>query len=126
MPYERTKEADGLVITRVSGKISSKENADTLEDLEAFIDNNQLNEIIIHAPDTELQYNYEVTQNSLAMAARVFKGVRVRIAFVSSSDLIYSLCRQLQTYLADENILINVFRTEQAARNWIKESPLEA
>ena len=121
MPYTRTKEADGLVITRVSGNISSTEGVETIENLESYIVNGQLNEIIIHAPGTKLQFNYEITQNSLAMAARVFKGIRARIAFVSSDDFTYGLCRQLQRFLADENILINVFRTEKSARGWIKE-----
>lgn len=121
MSYKREQEADGLVVTHVSGLVSSKEGARTLEDLESYIKDGQLNEIIIYDPDAELQFNYQVTNSSLAMAARVFKGVRARIAFVSKDDLIYGLCRQLQAFLADENILINVFRTEKSARNWIKE-----
>lgn len=125
MPFKRVKESDGLVITRVSGKITPKEQADTIENLESYIVDHQLNEIIIHSPDTDLDENYEITKNSLAMAARVFKGVKVRIAFVSGNDLIYNLCRQLQSFLADENIVINVFRTEPAARKWMKQAKQE-
>lgn len=121
MSYKRTQEPDGLVVTRVSGVVSSEEGANTLESLESYIREGQLNEIVIYDADAVLQFNYEVTNSSLAMAARVFKGVRARIAFVSSNDLIYCLCRQLQAFLADENILINVFRTEKSARNWIRE-----
>lgn len=120
MPFTRTKEPDGLVITRVFGEISPQERTETIEDLGSYIENNQLNEIIVHSPDTDLDENYEITKHSLAMAARVFKGVKARIAFVSGNDLIYNLCRQLQTFLTDENIVINVFRTENAARTWMK------
>ena len=121
MPYNRIKEPDGLVITEVFGDISPQEQTATFENLESYIENNELNEIIIHSPDTDIDENYEITKNSLAIAARVLKGVKVRIAFVSGNDLIYNLCRQLQSFLVDENIVINVFRTENAARNWMKE-----
>jgi hypothetical protein len=122
MPHSRVVDADGVLITTLSGVVTLKEMIELEEELRSYVRGEVIYELVLHSNDVEITLD----RNESVISANHFKSTlnelrKGAIAFVSDRDFIFGLCRQLQIRAQNEFIQICVFFSEEAARKWLLE-----
>lgn len=93
----------------------------SLNDLSRYVTNNRLFEIVIHTENAGVNVAYDDIAPLIAKANEIFSGLDAgAIAFVAANDMLFAQCRQLQLQLESEKVPVCVFREEQPAIEWIK------
>lgn len=99
-----------------------KQSLDSLCDLKKFVKDRKLYEIVIHDRNASIDVSYEDSTQLVKEALILFNSLDAGgIAFVADNDLLFALCRQLQMQISNEKVLINVFRYESTAMQWLTE-----
>ena len=128
MPYSRSVDSNGFLITTLQGVVTLKEAIELADDLHNHIKNGEFFELVLHADDVKIALDPNEAEISASTLMGVLKTVkRGGMAFVSNKDVVYGLCRQLQTRAENAFFQLCVFRTEDTARAWLHEmcaSPL--
>ena len=125
MPHSRSVDDDGILVTRVSGVYTLEDALDLQNSLQEYIVDGEVYELFIHANDVEMHWNANealVSANTFGKTLKMLK--KAAIAFVSGSNLVFGLCRQLQIQVENEFIQICVFRNEDTAHRWLLELKL--
>ena len=82
----------------------------------------EIYEIVIHEDDLSIDVNdtqiISIRDKVKSTFVNYKKGA---LAFVANTDFIFGLCRQLEIMMENVNIAVSVFRSEELARQWIKE-----
>ncbi len=122
MPHSRFVDADGVLITTLSGVITLKEMIEIEDELRSYVHGEDVYELVLHSDDVEITLD----RNGSIISANHIKSIlnefrNGAIAFVSDKDFIFGLCRQLQIRVQNEFIQMCVFPTEEAARKWLLE-----
>ena len=122
MAYSRYVDADGILITKLSGVITLKELIEIENELPSYVRDEELYELVTHPDNVELVQNSNESVISADNVKRVLKGVRkAAIAFVSDRNFVFGVLRQLEMRVENEFIQLCVFRTEETALKWLKE-----
>jgi len=122
MPYSRYVDADGVLITKLSGVVTLKELIELQNQLLSYARDEEIYELVIHSDDVDMVQNPDESVISADNVKRVLKGVRkAAIAFVSNRDYVFGLLRQLEMRVENEFIQLCVFRTEETALKWLNE-----
>ena len=122
MPHSRFVDADGVLITTLSGVVTLKEMIELEDELRSYVHGEDVYELVLHSDDVEITLD----RNESIISANHIKSIlnefrNGAIAFVSDKDFIFGLCRQLQIRAQNEFIQMCVFPTEEAARKWLLE-----
>jgi hypothetical protein len=122
MPHSRFVDADGVLITTLSGVVTLKEMIELEEELRSYVHGEDVYELVLHSDDVEIALD----RNESIISANHVKSIlnefrNGAIAFVSDKDFVFGLCRQLQIRAQNELIQMCVFPTEEAARKWLLE-----
>lgn len=122
MPYSRHFDADGILITKVSGNYTLEDALELQNTLHSYIIDGEIYEMFVHADDLEMHWNSTEALASAATFGETLKNLRkAAIAFVSGDNLVFGLCRQLQVQVENEFIQMCVFRREDTAHRWLLE-----
>ena len=122
MPYSRYVDADGVLITKLSGVVTLKELIELQNELLSYARDDEIYELVIHPDDVDMVQNPDESNISADNVKRVLKGIRkAAIAFVSNRDFVFGLLRQLEMRVENEFIQLCVFRTEETALKWLNE-----
>jgi hypothetical protein len=123
MKISRQQEPSGLVLTRFGGNHSYEDATNALTELVQMTEESgQVFEIVVHQDDFTIDLEDEQIINLREKVRSAFNSYKKGgLAFVSNKDLVFGFCRQLGLMMENENIAIAVFRTEELAREWIKE-----
>lgn len=122
MPHSRFVDANGILTTTVQKAVTLKEINELIGGMHNYIQDDALFEIVIHADDIQLNMNRSESEQSADALRNALKSIqRGAIAFVSSKDFVYGICRQLQMRVENDFFQISVFRTEATARAWLME-----
>ncbi len=116
-------ESSNLLVINVSGRVNHHDIIGHLDEIGIAMERwAEISVLVICAKDLQLELLGEhalfVSDNLKQKLCDQQKGI---LAFVSSADYIYGLCRQLGMRVEGANLIIGTFRTEQEARNWIRE-----
>ena len=122
MPHSRFVDADGILITTLSGVVTLKEMIEIEDELRSYVRGEDIYQLVLHSDDVEIALD----RNESISSAEHFKSIlnelrKGAIAFVSDRDFIFGLCRQLQMRVENEFIQMCVFSTEETARKWLLE-----
>ena len=122
MPHSRFVDADGILITTLSGVVTLKEMIEIEDELRSYVHGEDIYELVLHSDDVEIALD----ANESITSADHFKSIlnelrKGAIAFVSDRDFVFGLCRQLQIRAQNEFIQMCVFSTEETARKWLLE-----
>ena len=122
MKYSRSLDTRNILITTLSGTITQKDAFRVVDDLPVYADGDEIYDLVIHADDT----SFCLEPDEVVMLVNRVKEVleaytRGAIAFVSTDDLLFGICRQIQIQIENEFIQVCVFRTVQTAMNWLHE-----
>jgi hypothetical protein len=122
MPHSRFVDADGVLITKLSGVVTLKEMIELEDELRSYVHGENVYELVLHSDDVEIALD----RNESIISANHVKSIlnefrNGAIAFVSDKDFVFGLCRQLQIRAQNELIQMCVFPTEEAARKWLLE-----
>ena len=122
MPHSRFVDADGVLITTLSGVVTLKEMIEIEDELRSYVRGEDIYELVLHSDDVEIALD----RNESITSADHFKSIlnelrKGAIAFVSDRDFIFGLCRQLQMRVENEFIQMCVFPSEETARKWLLE-----
>ena len=122
MPHSRFVDADGVLITTLSGVVTLKEMIELEDELRSYVHGEDVYELVLHSDDVEITLD----RNESIISANHIKSIlnefrNGAIAFVSDKDFIFGLCRQLQIRAQNEFIQMCVFPTEETARKWLLE-----
>ena len=93
-----------------------------VDDLTVYVEGDEIYDLVIHADDTSFRLEPDdiaILVNRVKEVLKVYK--RGAIAFVSTDDLMFGICRQIQIQIENEFIQVCVFRTVQTAMNWLHE-----
>jgi hypothetical protein len=122
MPHSRFIDADGILITTLSGLVTMKELIELEWGLPSYIRDESFYELILHSDDVKVVIDRDESTTSSNTLKIVIEGLKKgAIAFVSDRDYIFALCRQLEMRVDNERIQVRVFRTEETARKWLHE-----
>ena len=122
MPHSRYVDADGVLITKLSGVVTLEELNEIQNELHSYVRDEELYELVIHRDDVKMVQSIVESTISADNVKRVLKMVRkATIAFVANQDFVFGLLRQLEMRVADEFIRMSVFRTEESALKWLNE-----
>jgi len=121
MPYSRYVDADGVLITKLSGVVTLKELIELENELHSYVRDEEIYELVVHPDDVDMVLN----NNESIISADNVKGAlmglrRGAIAFVSNSSYVFGLCRQLEMRAENEFIQLRVFRSEETALKWLR------
>ena len=122
MPHSRFVDADGVLVTKLSGVVTLKEMIEIEDELRSYVRGEDIYELVLHSDDVEIALD----TNESITSANHFKSIlnelrKGAIAFVSDRDFVFGLCRQLQIRAQNEFIQMCVFSTEETARKWLLE-----
>ena len=122
MPHTRYVDADGILITRLSGVVVLEELIELQKKLPSYVHDEELYELVIHSDNVELIQSREESVTSADNLKRALKGVRkAAIAFVTNRNYLFGVLRQLEMRVENEYTQLCVFRTEETALNWVNE-----
>ena len=125
MAYSRCVDNDGILITRVSGNFTLDDAIELQDELHNYINNDEIYELFVHTEDLKMNWNSNEARISADTFEKNLKKLKkAAIAFVSNSNLVFGLCRQLQMRLENELIQMCVFRNEETAHQWLLELKL--
>ena len=122
MPHTRTLDAQGVLITRLTGTITLDELISLQNEMSDYAQDEKFYELVVHEENMEiLQSSNEsiASANNMKRVLKKFK--KAAIAFVAGNDLAFGLCRQLQMRLENECLQLSVFRDEETALKWLYE-----
>ena len=120
MPHSRFIDANGILITTLSGAITLNELIELEDELRSYKSDESIYELVLHSEDIKVALGSNESISSARTLQSVVKGIRKgAIAFVSDKEYIFGLCRQLEMRVDNELIQIRVFRTEENARKWL-------
>ncbi len=120
MPHSRFIDANGILITTLSGAITLNELIELEDELRSYKRDESIYELVLHSEDIKVALGSNESISSARTLQSVVKGIRKgAIAFVSDKEYIFGLCRQLEMRVDNELIQIRVFRTEENARKWL-------
>jgi hypothetical protein len=122
MAHSRSVDADGMLITVLSGVVTLEELMELEKELPRYMHEGSIYELVLHSDDIEISINRYKANSSAKTVKEVMKGIRKgAIAFVSDRDYIFGLCRRMEMLVENERIKISVFRSEETARKWLHE-----
>lgn len=122
MPHSRHVDADGILITTMSGVVPLKEVIELQNEILSYVRDEEFYELVLHPDDADMELDSNESIISADNVKRVLKKLRkAAIAFVSNKDYIFGLCRQLEIRVENEFIQMCVFRTEETALQWLLE-----
>ena len=112
-----------MVVTHFGGIHTYSDATDALQEItEMHKDKNDIYEIVIHSDDMEIHFaDSQIPALREKVKEAFVRFDRGALAFVSTKDHIFGLCRQLEMTMDNERIAISVFRSEGLARKWIDE-----
>ena len=121
MPYTRSIDPDGFLLTKISGTATFQEFCKLQEELGGYMREGDVYELVLHADDMEgITDNAEIRSSAYNMS--VLKGPgKAFIAFVCTTNFSFGICRQLVLQIENEFTCARVFRTEDPARKWLHE-----
>ena len=123
MKISRYREPSGLILTHFGSRHTYEDAIGALSELSEINKGSpEIYEIVIHEEDLLIDVSREKIEELKERVKEAFRSYRKgAVAFVAKKDLIFGMCRQLELIMDNEKIAIAVFRTEQLAREWIKE-----
>jgi hypothetical protein len=122
MPHSRHIDADGILITTMSGVVPLKEVIEIQNEIPGYARDNEFYELVLRPDDVDMALDSNESIASADNVKRVLKELRkAAIAFVSNKDYIFGLCRQLEIRVENEYIQMCVFRTKETALQWLHE-----
>jgi len=125
MPHSRHVDLHGVLITKLTGVVTLNDLLELQNELHRYVCDEEVYELVVHQEDMEILQTSQESSASAENVHNVLKGLKkAAIAFVSNSDLVYGLCRQLQIRVENEHIQLCVFRTEETALKWLHEIKL--
>lgn len=122
MPHSRFVDADGVLITTLSGVVTLKEMIELEDETRSYVHGEDIYELVLHSDDVEIALDMNesiISANHVKSILNEFRNGA--IAFVSDRDFIFGLCRQLEIRAQNEFIQMSVFPTEETARKWLLE-----
>lgn len=125
MSYTRYSDADGILITNVSGKYTLDEALELQNDMHNYVIDGEIYELFIHSNDLEMHWSSSEALISADTFINTLKTLKkAAIAFVSDNNFVFGICRQLQMRVENELIQMCVFRSEDTAHQWLLELKL--
>lgn len=122
MPHTRYVDADGILITKLSGAIPLGELIELQNGLLSYVQNGEVYELVIHPDDVQLLQSTTESEVSAENVKKILKEIRrAAIAFVTNRNFIFGLLRQLEMRVENEFIQMCVFRSEETALKWLNE-----
>lgn len=122
MPHTRSLDSHGVLITRLTGTVTLDDLISLQNDMPAYAQDKEFYELVVHEQNMNILQNSSESIASAGNMKRVLGNFKkAAIAFVTSHDLVFGLCRQLQMRLENEYIQLCVFRNEETAVNWLHE-----
>ncbi|MBN1379148.1 MAG: hypothetical protein JXA04_07910 [Gammaproteobacteria bacterium] len=114
-------ESDECVVIRISGQAGYKEIVNFLDEIRKETSRcPEIYELIICSQDLHVELSSDLAQ---LVADRLLENLRAHesgaLAFVCGSDHVFGLCRQLGMRVENDQMLVDVFRTESEARDWL-------
>ena len=122
MKKQRRVEKDGLIVTHFGGLHTYADAEEALDELlELNKGKKEIYEIVINEDDIELQFSTTEEQLIAKKVNSTFEMFeRGALAVVAGSDYVFGMTRMLDDDTDDNHIAVSVFRSEDSARNWIK------
>jgi hypothetical protein len=129
VPYTlKHKENNGGVIASYSGKVTEKELQQCLEEKLLLGDKNMSHKKtgvpLYFIRDFAETTNFDVSVETVKLSATLYKALMevnetVLIAVVAPNDHEFGMARLWHAYIGIQDERANVFRTREAASNWI-------
>ena len=123
MKISRYREPSGLILTHFGNRHTYD---DAIQALNELVDltrgSSEIYEIVIHEDDLSIDVSEtQITSIRDKVKSTFINYKKGALAFVANTDFIFGLCRQLEIMMDNANIAVSVFRSEELARQWIKE-----
>ena len=114
-------ESNNCIVIRVTGQAGYEEITDFLDEIKKETSRYpEIYELVICSQDLHVELSSDA---ALLVANRLLENLRAHesgaLAFVCASDHVFGLCRQLGMRVENDNMLVDVFRTEPEARDWL-------
>ena len=121
MPYTRTIDEKGILVTTLSGTVTLDDFIELEKTFPDYTHNGHAYEIVLHSPGTDISLDQAEASVSAAFFRNIVQdSLHISIAFVSDDPVLFGLCRQLQMRIENPSMEIFVFATESKARAWLE------
>lgn len=122
MPFKRELLPGGIWRIDISGLVTLQDSISNLHEIPKVQSGKDLYSLVIYSDDVVFLLDENARKKNRLTLGKILKSYcKVSIAFVAPSDLIFGHARQICSELEYGTIVMDVFRSEQEALDWLKD-----